>query len=229
MLLFVYTTARKGFVNFTADPLSLHTLMTSHWPFNNAPCTLHLSRSHSDRWGSTDLATLSLHLILFSASLRALHNFKPVHSEILLSQRFFCGPLLLPLCTVPYEIVLASTADLDTCLNHFNLHLFTMVKISSWGPMACLILYLTASLVMWSLYEMPNSFLKHLISAACNFFRISAVNAQVSQAYNNEITGERVSLIFELRDICFSFQMVFNLASAAVVCAILDSTSGLEP
>lgn len=96
--------------------------------------------------------------------------------------------------------------------------------------MACLILSLTASLVMWSLYEMPNSFLKHLISAACNFFRISAVNAQVSQAYNNtETTRERVSLIFELRGICFSFQMVFNLASAAVVCAILDSTSCLEP
>ena len=64
--------------------------------------------------------------------------------------------------------------------------------------MACLNLSLAASLVMWSLYEMPNSFLKHLISAACNFFRISAVNAQVSQAYNNtEITRERVSLIFE--------------------------------
>ena len=45
--------------------------------------------------------------------------------------------------------------------------------------------FLTASLVMWSLYEMPNSFLKHLISAASIFFRISAVNAQVSQAYNN--------------------------------------------
>ena len=96
--------------------------------------------------------------------------------------------------------------------------------------MACLILSLTASLVMWSLYEMANSFLKHLISAATNFFRISAVNAQVSQAYNNtEITRERVSLIFELRDVCFSFQMVFDLASAAVVCGILDSTSGLEP
>ena len=36
---FVFTTTRKGFVNFTADPLSLHTLVTSHWPFNNAPCT----------------------------------------------------------------------------------------------------------------------------------------------------------------------------------------------
>ena len=32
-------TTRKGFVNLTADPLSLHTLVTSHWPFNNAPCT----------------------------------------------------------------------------------------------------------------------------------------------------------------------------------------------
>ena len=35
-----------------------------------------------------------------SASLRALQNFNPVHSEILLSQRFFCRPLLLPPCTV---------------------------------------------------------------------------------------------------------------------------------
>ena len=89
----------------------------------------HLSRSHSDRWGTMDLATLSLHLILFSASLTALQNFNPVHSEILFSQRFFCEPLLLPPCTVPFEIVLANAAD--TCLNYFNLHLFTMVKISS--------------------------------------------------------------------------------------------------
>ena len=131
MLLFVYTTTRKGFVNFTADPLSLHTLVTSHWPFNNAPCTLHLFRSHSDRWGTMELETLSLHLILFSASLRALQNFNPVHSEILFSQRFFCRPLLLPPCTVPCKIVLASPDDLDTCPNHFNLRFFTVVKISS--------------------------------------------------------------------------------------------------
>ena len=96
--------------------------------------------------------------------------------------------------------------------------------------MACLILSLTASLVMWSLYEMPSSFLKHLISVACNFFRMSTVNVQVSQAYNStEITRERISLIFDLRDICLSLQMVFSLTSAAVVCAMLDSTSGLEP
>ena len=79
-------------------------------------------------------------------------------------------------------------------------------------------------------YEMSSSFLKHLISVACNFFRMSAVNVQVSQAHNStEITRERISLIFELREICLSNQMVFSLASAAVVCAILVSTSGLEP
>ena len=59
---------------------------------------------YGDRWGATDIATLSLHLILFSASLRALQNFNPVHSEILLSQRFFCRPLLLPPFTVPCKI-----------------------------------------------------------------------------------------------------------------------------
>ena len=77
---------------------------------------------------------------------------------------------------------------------------------------------------------MPSSFRKHLISVACNFFRMSAVNVQVSQAYNStEITRERISLIFELREICLSLQMVFSLASAAVVYAIRESPSGLEP
>ena len=75
-----------------------------------------------------------------------------------------------PPCTVPCKIVLASPDDLDTCPNHFNLRFFTVVKISSWGPMACLILSLTASLVMWSLYEMPSSFRKHLISVAYNLY-----------------------------------------------------------
>ena len=82
-----------------------------------APCTLHLSHSQVDRWGATDIVTPSLHLILFSASLRALQNFNPVHSEMLLSQRLFFRPLLLPPCTVSCKIVLASPDDLDTCPN----------------------------------------------------------------------------------------------------------------
>ena len=66
--------------------------------------------------------------------------------------------------------------------------------------MACLILSLTASLVMWSLYEMPSSFLM-----AYHFFRMFAVNVQVSQAYNRtETNRERISLICELREICLS-------------------------
>ena len=42
-------------------------------------CTLHLSPFHGDRWGATDIATLSLDLILLSASLRMLQIFNPVH------------------------------------------------------------------------------------------------------------------------------------------------------
>ena len=97
--------------------------------------TLHLipiSRSHGDRWGATDLQTLSLHLTLFSDSLRVSQNFNPVYSKMLFSKRFFCRPLLLPPYTVPYKIVSAHLADLDTWPNHFkNLRFFTVVKKSS--------------------------------------------------------------------------------------------------
>ena len=51
----------------------------------------------NERWGATDVATVSLHFILFSASLTVWQNFNPVHSAMLFSQRFFCRPLLLPL------------------------------------------------------------------------------------------------------------------------------------
>ena len=44
------------------------------------------------------------------------------------------------------------------------------------------------------------------------------------------VTRECISHIFELREILLSFQTGFNLVSAAVDCAILDSIiSGLEP
>ena len=51
-----------------------------------------------------------------------------------------------------------------------------------------------------------------------------------SQTYRKmDVTRERVSRILELREILLSFQIGFNLVSAAVVCAILESISGLEP
>ena len=89
----------------------------------------------NDRWGATDVATLSLHFILFSASLTASQNFNHVHSAMFFSQRFFWRPLFAPPCTVPCKIVLASPDDLDTCPNHFNLRFFTVVKISSWNTL----------------------------------------------------------------------------------------------
>ena len=43
------------------------------------------------------------------------------------------------------------------------------------------------------------------------------------------MTRERTSRIMELREILLSFQTGFSLVNAAVVCAILESISGLEP
>ena len=44
-----------------------------------------------------------------------------------------------------------------------------------------------------------------------------------------DVTRERIIRILELREILLSFQTGFNLVNAAVVCAVLDSISGLEP
>ena len=51
-----------------------------------------------------------------------------------------------------------------------------------------------------------------------------------SQAYRKmNLTRERISLILELRELLLSFQTGFYRVNAAVVCAILESISGLEP
>ena len=52
----------------------------------------------------------------------------------------------------------------------------------------------------------------------------------VSHAYKNmDMARERISLILELMAMFLSFQMTFSLVTAAVVWAILESTSGLDP
>ena len=43
------------------------------------------------------------------------------------------------------------------------------------------------------------------------------------------MTRQRISRILELREVLLLFQTGFNLVNAAVVCAILESISGLEP
>ena len=51
-----------------------------------------------------------------------------------------------------------------------------------------------------------------------------------SQAYKKmDVTRERISRILELREILQSFETGFSLVNAAVVCAVLESVSGLEP
>ena len=44
-----------------------------------------------------------------------------------------------------------------------------------------------------------------------------------------DVTREHISCILELREMHASFQTGFNLVNAAVVCAILESISGLKP
>ena len=54
--------------------------------------------------------------------------------------------------------------------------------------------------------------------------------SQVSQEYKNtDMTRERNSLIFELRSIFLSSQMILSFVSAAVVLAILERISGMDP
>ena len=107
---------------------------------------------------------------------------------------------------------------------------FTEARRSSYGPIAFPILVFTSSLVMWSLYEIPRSLRKHLISNACILLSTSAVMVHVSYAFKNmDMAKELISLILELMVMFLSFQTTFSLVIAAVVWAILDSTSGLDP
>ena len=68
-----------------------------------------------------------------------------------------------------------------------------------------------------------------LISMASILLWSSAVRVSDSQAYSKmAVTKERINRILELREILLSFQTVFNLVNAAVVCAILESISDLD-
>ena len=96
--------------------------------------------------------------------------------------------------------------------------------------MAAWIFLRTSSLATMSLYEMFNSLRYHLISKPCVLFSNSAVKVHDSQAYRVMVmTRERISFTFDSIDMLLSFQMGFSFVRAAVACAILERTSGLEP
>ena len=69
-------------------------------------------------------------IILFSTALWNLANSRPIRFPMLSSHLFLCLPCLLPLFTVPCQMVLARPDEREACPYHFSLHLFTMV--STW-------------------------------------------------------------------------------------------------
>ena len=117
----------------------------------------HLSPNCESLWGTTDDFTTSfLHFFLFSTALWDLANSRPVHSLMLSSHLFLFLPCLLPPFIVPCKMVLARPDKQETCPYHCSLRLFTMVRRSSFGPIARWILAWTSSLITWSLYEMHS-------------------------------------------------------------------------
>ena len=115
----------------------------------------HLSLNYKGRWGTTDdFATSFLHFSLFSTALLDLTNTRPVHSLLLSSHLFLCLLCLLPIFTVSCKMVLARPDERETWPYHCSLNLFTMVRWSSCGRIACWIFSRTSLLVTWSLYEM---------------------------------------------------------------------------
>ena len=61
-----------------------------------------------------------------------------------------CLECLLPSLTVPCKMVLARPDEHETCPYHCSLCLFAVVRRSSCGLIACLILAQTSLLVIWS-------------------------------------------------------------------------------
>ena len=89
------------------------------------------------RRGTLDeFATISFHLVLFSAALVELAKSIPVHSLILSSHLFFCLPLFLFPFTVICRSVFAKPEDLETWPNHLSFRFLT--RVSDKGVCGCL-------------------------------------------------------------------------------------------
>ena len=174
--------------------------------------------------------TISLHFWRSCAITWDLAKVSPVHSWMLSVQSFLCLPLLRLPSTVPWRMTFARPVERVTCPYHFNFLFFTMVSRSSYGPNCSSTVWRIVSLVIWSLYEMPSMIRRLLISTARIFFCNSALRVQVSQAYRKmESISARCNLILCISVMFLSFHMIFNLASAVIVWAVLAAISGFDP
>ena len=98
----------------------------------------HLPLNREGRWGTIDdFATSFFHFSLFSTALWDLQYSRPVHSLMLSSHLFLCLPCLFLPFTVPCKMVLARPDERGTRPYNCSLRLFTMVRRSSCGPIAC--------------------------------------------------------------------------------------------
>ena len=97
-----------------------------------------------------------------------------------------------------------------------------MVRRSSRDPIAWWILARTSSLVRW----WGSTSFPWLVF----FFGALLWGSMIHKHTGRWMwQGKRIICILELREILLSFQTGFRLVNAAVVCAILQSISGLEP
>ena len=148
------TVQKDTIIDLTSDS-PVNSIFSNRW----SPASLFYPITLEGRRGTTDeVATISFCLVLFSAALVELAKSIPVHSLILSTHLCFCLPLFLFPFTVPCRIVFAKPEDLETWPNHLSFRFLTMVRSSSYCPMAAWIFLRISSLVTWSFYEMINSF-----------------------------------------------------------------------
>ena len=108
---------------------------------------------------------------------------------------------------MPCKMVLTRPDERETCPYHLSLRLFTMLRRSLCGPVACRISAQTSSLVKWSLYEKRSILRWHVISMARILLCSSAVRVHDSQAYRKmDVTRDQIGRILELKEMLLSFQ-----------------------
>ena len=113
---------------------------------------LHLSLNRRGCWYFTDNFTTSFLYLSFLHGPLALGELQACPFPVVVFPPLFSPSCPLLPFTVPCMTVFVRTDEQETCLCHFNLRLYTMVR-SSCGPIACWTLARTSSLVTWSLYE----------------------------------------------------------------------------
>ena len=170
----------------------------------------------------------------FTAFRSTLFHSRPVHSSVLSSHRFPSLPLRHPPCTVPCRIILASPDDLVMCPYHSSLHLFTEFR-SSYGQMTFfrsgfhfLIGYVISVRNTQEFAETSHLQCLYPSFNVCCYGPCFTCIQNMDKTRERK-TRERISLILELIAMFLSFQMTFSLVTAAVVWAILESTSDLDP